>query len=75
MVKPLVASQKPANAESVTMFRINYLPPEQTDGSRMLGLMVAWYLVAMLGGILLLGYLTAPAPNTIIATTAVTLKK
>ena len=45
------------------------------DGSRMLGLMVAWYLVAMLGGILLLGYLTTSAPNTSIATTAATLKK
>ena len=44
------------------------------DGSRMLGLMVAWYLVAMLGGILLL-FLTTPAPKTSIATTAVTLKK
>ena len=45
------------------------------DGSRPLGTMVVGYLVAMLGGILLLGYLTAPAPNTSIATIAVPLKK
>ena len=30
-----------------------------TDGSRGLALLVAWYLLAMLGGIVLLGQLTA----------------
>jgi hypothetical protein len=43
---------------------------------RGLALMVAWYLVAMFAGILLLGYLTAPlAPNTTTATRGVTLNK
>jgi hypothetical protein len=33
-----------------------------SSGSHELGLMVAFYLIAMLAGILLLGYLTAPRP-------------
>jgi hypothetical protein len=38
------------------------------EGSRELGLMVAGYLVALLGGIILLGYLTAPTiPNAVTA--------
>jgi hypothetical protein len=40
------------------------------DGSRALALMVAWYLVAMFAGILLLGRLTAPRPNTNTAATS-----
>jgi hypothetical protein len=70
------------------MLRVNSLPPEQIPryqrdfprrelpgaNARALALMVAWYLVAMFAGILLLGHLTAPvAPNT--ATIGVTLKK
>jgi uncharacterized membrane protein len=60
------------------MLRVNYVRPEQMPshqreepelpsaaGSRGLGLMVACYLMAMLAGILLPGYLTAPRlPNT-----------
>ena len=45
------------------------------EGSRMLGIMVVGYLIAMFAGILFLGYLTAPAPNTSTAATAATLKK
>ena len=38
------------------------------EGSRELGLMVAGYLVALLGGIILLGYLTTPTiPNSVTA--------
>ena len=37
------------------------------EGSRELGLMVACYLVALLGGIFLLGYLTTPATPTVTA--------
>ena len=32
--------------------------------SRSLGILVAWYLAAMIGGIILLGYLTAPVPRS-----------
>jgi hypothetical protein len=62
------------------------MPPHQRDfprkerselpgaaGSHGLALMVAWYLVAMLAGILLLGYLTAserPSTTTAAARTA-----
>ena len=39
-----------------------------TEGSQELGLMVAGYLVALFGGILLLGYLTGPTiPPTVTA--------
>jgi hypothetical protein len=45
-------------------------------GSRNLALMVAGYLVAMFGGIVLLGYLTAPTlPGTTTAAASSTLKK
>jgi hypothetical protein len=38
------------------------------EGSRELGLMVTGYVVALLGGIILLGYLTAPTiPNSVTA--------
>ena len=44
--------------------------------SRGLGLLVAWYLVAMIGGIILLGYLTAPvASNTSTAAIGATLSR
>jgi hypothetical protein len=44
--------------------------------SRGLGLLVAWYLVSMIGGIILLGYLTAsPAPNTSTAAIGATLSR
>jgi hypothetical protein len=46
-----------------------------TTGSRTLLLMVAWYLVAMFAGTLLLGHLTALAPNTATATIGVMLNK
>ena len=46
-----------------------------SDGSRALALMVAWYLVAMFAGILLLGHLTAPRPNTSTAATSGALSK
>jgi hypothetical protein len=45
-------------------------------GSRSLALMVAGYLVAMFGGIVLLGYLTEPKlPGTATAAASSTLKK
>ena len=44
--------------------------------SRGLGLLVACYLVAMIGGIILLGYLAVPvAPNTSTAAIGVTLSR
>jgi hypothetical protein len=56
----------------INYMRPEQMPPHQRDfprrqqselsgaaGSRGLALMVAWYLVAMFAGILLLGYLTA----------------
>jgi hypothetical protein len=46
------------------------------DGSRALALMVAWYLVAMFAGILLLGHLTASEPpRTTSAAAGATLTK
>jgi hypothetical protein len=49
--------------------------PDAAD-SRGLGFLVAWYLVAMIGGIILLGYLTAsPAPNTNTAAIGATLSR
>jgi len=65
------------------------MPPHQRDfprreqieelpgaaGSRALAPMVAWYLVAMFAGILLLKYLTAEPPHTISAGTLATLTK
>jgi hypothetical protein len=46
------------------------------DGSQALALMVAWYLVAMFAGILLLGYLTASErPSTTTAAAGATLTK
>ena len=63
----------------INYMRPEQMPPHQRDfprreqieelpgaaGSRELALMVAWYLVAMFAGILLLGYLTAPErPST-----------
>ena len=63
----------------VNYMRPEQMPPHQRDfprreqselpgaaGSRALALMVAWYLVAMFAGILLLDYLTAmaAAPDT-----------
>jgi len=63
----------------INYMRPEQMPPHQRDfprreqieelpgaaGSRGLAMMVAWYLVAMFAGILLLGYLTAPQrPST-----------
>ena len=49
--------------------------PDAAD-SRGLGFLVAWYLVSMIGGIILLGYLTAsPAPNTSTAAIGATLSR
>jgi hypothetical protein len=45
------------------------------SGFRGLALMVAWYLVAMFVGILLLGHLTAPRPSTSTAATSRTFSK
>jgi hypothetical protein len=73
----------------INYLRPEQMPPHQRDfprrdqlpevsgaaGSRALALMVAWYLVAMLAGILLLGYLTAEPPHTISAGTLATLTK
>jgi tetrahydromethanopterin S-methyltransferase subunit B len=73
----------------INYLRPEQMPPHQRDfprreqieelpgaaGSRELALMVAWYLVAMLAAILLLGYLTAEPPHTISARTLATLTK
>ena len=54
--------------------QLNELPG--ASGSRGLALMVAWYLVALFAGILLLGYLTAPElPNSTTAAASATLTK
>ena len=73
----------------INYLRPEQMPPHQRDfprrehfeelpgaaGSRGLALMVAWYLVAMFAGILLLGYLTAserPSTTTAAAGAALT---
>jgi hypothetical protein len=73
----------------INLMRPEQMPPHQRDlsrrqqselsgaaGSRGLALMVAWYLVAMLAGILLLGYLTASErPSTTTAATGIALAR
>ena len=73
----------------VNYMRPEQMPPHQRDfprrqqselpaatGSRALALMVAWYLVAMFAGILLLGYLTASErPSTTSAAAGTTLAR
>jgi hypothetical protein len=73
----------------INYMRPEQMPPHQRDfprrerselpgaaGSRGLAMMVAWYLVAMFAGILLLGYLTASEPpSTTTAAMGATLTK
>ena len=73
----------------VNYLRLEQMPPHQrdfpprersqlpsADGSPALALMVAWYVVAMFAGILLLGYLTASeSPRTTSAAAGAVLTK
>jgi hypothetical protein len=73
----------------INYLRPEQMPPHQRDfppreqlqelpgaaGFRALVMMVAWYIVAMFAGILLLGHLTAPRPNTGTAATSGALSK
>ena len=73
----------------INYMRPEQMPPHQRDfprkeqselpgaaGSQELALMVAWYLVAMFAGILLLGYLTAPVrPSTTTAAAGIALAR
>jgi len=74
----------------INYLRPEQMPPHQRDfprqeqieelpgaaGSRELAMMVAWYLVAMFAGILLLGYLTASErPSTTTAAAGIALAR